>query len=206
MKLIDNTKIDLSNLNDKIYDAITWSYECQQSVRIGLDKEGKFGRCEGNCYSPTDIFDFYLDYGFSQQFEIDLHNEYLHRNDKRYEALYEKYENGDLENSSYLLDYLEEEDGSKYNENALSKIIEEEKEKFLSELHNFLNQEETKLKAIILRVCKNLERNNEYFLKDSVDEIYENVKEELKYESLESESLIKDYIIRNHVTPKEEEH
>lgn len=165
MKLINNREINLENLKFQIRSAIIDSYEYERSMSISLYNDGDISYGEADCYSPSEILSITLNYSQSENIEADIYNDY----DDEYEKLYKQYENDEVERSE-LLDYIEELTGSKYDEHYISEIASEEEGSFISELEDFLSQEEAELKA---RVYKELKEDYEY--KSDDDEIYEQI-------------------------------
>ena len=62
MKLIDNTKIDLTNLEDRMNEAITWSYKTSQRTKFFLNNNGSIFLGIDNNDDSSSLFSFIVDY------------------------------------------------------------------------------------------------------------------------------------------------
>jgi hypothetical protein len=203
MKLIDNTKIDLEILSLDIKDGIMWSYKCSKSVKITLNNKGViYVNGEVNSSMPNDIFEFYLDYSQADDLLIDIDDKYKN-GDEKYDSLYEKYENGELEHDD-LLNYIESEHGSKYDEEELSTLVKKEKENFLAKLHDYIVWSEVRLMNILSDAVEVIEESYGYIIIDELYEIYDDIKEKLDYKDIGTFDKIMDYMIENHGQLKEE--
>lgn len=193
MKL-HNLEIKIENLDAIIQDAILQSESNSGYSYITLDGKGEF-YCNLDGFSYAD--DIYREtiHCNPERYELDYITELSHLNSE----MYDKYLNDEIDNEE-VAEYLEENLDCMYNEEALTRIIEEEKLKLLealeTELSEYLSIQEL---ALIIE-----EIGEDFDLKDSTDDIIEDLLDSLDLEYFKCKRTIENQIIKHHT--KEEEY